>query len=215
MHVLLSNRPRCIQIHLAAFKLPSLHYTHLIWFNSSSLAFACRCYVRTMVVVLGWITLVLIFIVLGLVTLVTVVAVLGHTHPVVVLYGSLIGYMCRRWAIRFVDGVGFADGHRWMLHVIDRYRTCLGVVESASSSWILVCHHGIHLVVMESASLLSNLLRCCPICFCLPALPSSNLLCCRRTHVAVVEPGWGLEAVPLFVMVVWHSVQDWSVGWKL
>jgi len=58
-----------------------------------------------MVVVLGWITLILIFIVLGLVALVAVIAVLGHTHPVIVLYGSLIGYMCRHWAICFVDGV--------------------------------------------------------------------------------------------------------------
>jgi hypothetical protein len=39
---------------------------------------------------------------LGLVIL--VVAVLGHTHPVDVLYGLFIGYMCRCWAIHVVDG---------------------------------------------------------------------------------------------------------------
>ena len=56
--------------------------------------------------VMGWTTLLLIFVVLGLVALVVaVVAVLGHTHPVDVLYGSLMGYMCRRWVIRVVDGL--------------------------------------------------------------------------------------------------------------
>jgi hypothetical protein len=65
------------------------------------------------VVVLGWTTLLLIFVValrgaalfvvvLGLVARVVAVAtVLGHTHPVDVLYGSLMGCM---WAIRVVDG---------------------------------------------------------------------------------------------------------------
>ena len=50
---------------------------------------------------LCWITLLLAFVMLGLVTL---VAVVGHTHSVL-LYGSLMGYTCRHWAIGVIDGL--------------------------------------------------------------------------------------------------------------
>ena len=90
-------------------------------------------------------------------------------------------HMCRRCAVDFVDR------HYLMLCVVDGCQTRLTVVESASSSWNLVCGHGIRFVIMESGSLLSNLLcrRWIYLANVKPALLSLNPPCWCRTWVGV------------------------------
>ena len=144
-------------------------------------------------------------------------------EPVIRLrYVSFMGWMCccwghtcRGWAIAFVDGCYRMLCRRRVSNPSRRRRICFIVVKSGVWSWNSPRRRGIRFVVVESAPLLSNLLGR-RICFTVsePTLPSSNLLCCRQIHLAVVEPGWGLAAISLFFTVAWRSVQNWSMGWK-